>query len=125
MANDTKIGIVLQAGTETHEGLARALHALLYTKELVERGGDVRLVFDGAGTSWLAAMRKQETDAAKGLGRIFEGLKQAGVTYEVCDYCSGAFHVREELQDEPLSGKYMDHPSIGDLVEAGYQIWIL
>lgn len=125
MTTGTKIGIVLQAGTETHEGLARALHALLYTKELVERGREVRLVFDGAGTAWLAAMRKSESDAARGLARIFEGLKQAGVTYEVCDYCSGAFHVREDLQDEPLSGKYMDHPSIADLVDAGFQVWVL
>lgn len=122
---NNKIGIVLHAGTETHEGLARALHALLYTRELVERGGDVRLVFDGAGTSWLAAMKKGETEPAKGLARLFEGLKQSGVIYEVCDYCSGAFDVKQELQDEPLTGKYMDHPSIADLVEAGYQIWIL
>lgn len=125
MAIDRKVAIVLQAGTESHEGLARALHSLLYTKELTERGGEARLVFDGAGTEWLAAIRKGETDTTKQLGQLFDGLKQAGVVYEVCDFCSGAFGVKEELRDEPMSAKYMDHPSVADLVENGYEIWTL
>jgi len=120
-----RIAVILQAGNATHEGLARALHALLYTKELVERGNDARLVFDGAGTAWLADFKRGESEAAKGLGRLFEGLKTQGVAYEVCDYCSGRFGVKEALQGEPMSGKYMDHPSIADLVEDGYQILIL
>jgi hypothetical protein len=34
------------------EGLARALHALLHSRELKEHGPEVVLVFDGAGTEW-------------------------------------------------------------------------
>ena len=44
--------IILQAGTESHEGMARAVHALLYATELKEAGYEVALVFDGAGTEW-------------------------------------------------------------------------
>ena len=47
---DAKIAIILQAGAEGHEGMGRLLHSPLYSKELHERGHDVRLVFDGAGT---------------------------------------------------------------------------
>lgn len=118
-------GVVLHAGAETHEGLARALHALIYSQELSERGHTVKLIFDGAGTEWLAAFRKAETDPAKNLGRMFDGLKAKGIAYEVCDFCSGAFHVRDDLEGEPMSGKYMDHPSIADLVDEGYELLVL
>ena len=120
-----RVAVILHAGTESRDGLARALHSVLYTKELVERGNEARLVFDGAGTAWLAAFKKGETDSTRALGRMFEGLKEQGVVYEVCDFCSGRFGVKEELADEPMSGKYMDHPSIADLVEEGYQAMIL
>ncbi len=124
---ETKIAVILQAGAETHEGRARALHALLYTKELVEEGITARLIFDGAGSEWAAKFIAPETPPEKGLAGIFQGLKDAGVAYEICDYCSGAFHVKEKLQaaDVPLSGQYMSHPSIASLVKEGYQIWIL
>ena len=40
-----KFAIVLQAGKETHEGMARAVHALLYAAELKEKGYEVVLTF--------------------------------------------------------------------------------
>ncbi|MFH1724985.1 MAG: hypothetical protein ABII00_10240 [Elusimicrobiota bacterium] len=47
-----KFLIILQAGTEGHEGMARALHAILYAQELKKGGHEVALMFDGAGTGW-------------------------------------------------------------------------
>ena len=38
------------------------LHSLLYSKELHERGHDVRLVFDGAGTEWAARLHQPDGD---------------------------------------------------------------
>lgn len=122
-----KIAIVLQAGAETHEGLARALHALLYTKELVEEGITARLIFDGAGSEWAAKLIAPESPQEKGLSVLFAGLKSQGVAYDICDYCSGAFHVKDKLQEAgvPLSGQYMNHPSIASMVKDGFQVWIL
>lgn len=125
---DTKVAIILQAGAESHEGMARMYHSLLYTKELRERGGDVRLVFDGAGTEWAARLHQPDGDERlQRLAGLFGELKEDGLTYEVCDYCSGAFGVKEQLQqtEAPLTAQYMDHPSIASLVEEGYRIWIL
>ncbi|MEX2159705.1 MAG: DsrE family protein [Dehalococcoidia bacterium] len=124
---DAKIAIVLQAGSDGHEGLARAFHSLVYAKELREHGADVRLIFDGAGTEWLAQFHRSDSEQVRGLGLLFEQLKGQGVVYEVCDYCAGAFGVKEDLkaQNEPLVAEYMDHPSIAGLVNDGYQIWIL
>lgn len=41
--------VILQAGKESHEGMARAVHAFLYASELKEHGHEVVLVFDDGG----------------------------------------------------------------------------
>jgi|FLYL01.1.fsa_nt_gi predicted peroxiredoxin len=125
--NGNKVAIILQAGAEGHEGMARALHSLVYASELMEQGADVRLVFDGAGTQWLAQFLGAESPEVQGMGGLFGRLKERGLAYEVCDFCSGAFGVKESLQaeGEPLMGEYMDHPSIANVVSQGYQVWIL
>lgn len=61
----TKIRIILQAGTESHEGSARALHSVLYTKELADAGATIRLVFDGAGTGWLARWLRNDGSTSR------------------------------------------------------------
>lgn len=124
---EQKIAIVLQAGSETHEGLARALHALLYAQELTERGVETRLIFDGAGSEWAAKLLAPENQQEEGLADMLTGLADQGLAYEVCDFCSGAFHVKDKLQaaNAPLSGQYMNHPSIASLVVDGFQILTL
>lgn len=124
--HDTKILIVLQAGTETHEGRARALHSVLYARELIEAGATVRLVFDGAGTGWLARWRSEGGSPTRAAS-FFADLVARGVAYEVCDYCAGAFDVKNELVDagETLTGTYMDHPSLAAHVGDGFVVWIL
>lgn len=61
------------------------------------------------------------------LAALFRELTDASVTYEVCDYCSGAFEVRDELLEagELLTGAYMDHPSVAAHVAEGFAVWIL
>ena len=122
----TKILIILQAGTESHEGSARALHSVLYAKELADAGATIRLVFDGAGTGWLARWLRNDGSTSRAAA-VFAELRAAGLAYEVCDYCAGAFDVREDLTNagEALSGAYMDHPSIARHVADGFQVWIL
>lgn len=123
---ETKILIILQAGTETHEGRARALHSVIYATELADAGATVRLLFDGAGTEWLARWAAA-TDSPSRAARLFAGLRDRGVAFEVCDYCAGAFEVRDQLAEagQPLSGGYMDHPSIAAHVADGFAVWIL
>lgn len=123
----SKIAIVLQAGPGSHEGLARAFHSLVYAKELSEQGTEVTVVFDGAATQWLQRFRNGGTAEEKGVGALFDELKGNGLVYEVCDYCAGAFGVKQDLKDlgEPLVAEYMDHPSIASLVADGYQILTL
>lgn len=124
---EKKIAIILQAGAETHEGMARALHSLLYAKELMEQGITARLIFDGAGSEWAAKLVQPGSPQEQGLARLFQGIQAQGVAYEICDYCSGAFQVKDRLKEAgvPLSGQYMNHPSIASLVKDGFEVWIL
>lgn len=122
-----RVAVILQAGPGSHESHARMFHALVYTKELVERGHATRLIFDGAATQWLARWGAPDSDDDRRMGAFFGALKEAGVAYTVCDFCAGAFQVRDALADlrEPLTGEYMDHPSIAGLIEEGYKLLVL
>ena len=117
--------VILQAGRESHEGMARAVHALLYSKELKEHGYEVVLLFDGAGTEWIAEWSKP--DSTDKLAPMYKELREAGVTNVICDFCSNAFQVKKELEDDkvPLTAEYKGHPSIAKWADKGYQIIIL
>lgn len=120
-----KYAIILQAGKESHEGTARAVHALLYAQELHERGHEVVLIFDGAGTEWAEELTNPQSQSP--LHASYEQLKQQGVVEIVCDFCAAAFAVKERLAERkaPLLAEYAGHPSIAKWVEAGYQIIVL
>ena len=119
-----KVAIILQAGPGTHESHARMFHSLVYSKELHEKGHEVRLIFDGASTEWLAKWGNPQEDDDRQMGGFMETLKNAGLVYNVCDFCAGAFGVRDRLktQNEPLVAEYMNHPSIADLISDGFQL---
>lgn len=117
--------VILQAGKETHEGMARAVHALLYSKELKEHGHDVTLMFDGAGTEWIGEWAaSQSTDKLK---PMYEELKASGATQVICDYCATAFKVKENLVKDkvPTTSEYAGHPSIAKWADEGYEIIVL
>ncbi len=119
-----KFLIILQAGTESHEGLARAVHALLYSTELLEKGHKVVLIFDGAGTEWARALR----DPKHKLHARYEKLAEMGVVEEVCDFCAGAFKVKSDLrklEGVPLIGTYEGHPGPTKWIDLGYTVIVL
>ena len=116
--------IILQAGTESHEGLARTVHALMYSKELAESGYEVVLIFDGAGTTWARELRKKDNK----LHSQYTEIARMGITEEICDFCAGAFKVKEALagdKDAALIAAYNGHPSIVKWIEKGYRIIVL
>lgn len=120
-----KYAIILQAGKESHEGMARAVHAFLYAKELKAHGHDVVLVFDGAGTEWIEELSNPESQSK--LKPMYDQLKQAEVLEVICDFCAGAFAVKDRLAQRqvPLTAEYEGHPSIAKWADAGYALIIL
>lgn len=113
-----KTAIVILAGTETHEGLARVLNALEAVKEFKEAGDEVQLIFDGAGVAWVPELEKPDHK----LHGLYEAVRDR--LTGVCDYCAGAFEVHEAVQacGAPLAGDFEGHPSFRDLVASGYQV---
>jgi len=119
-----KYAIILQAGAETNEARARAVHALLYAADLAEHGYDVVLIFDGAGTGWVNKLEKPENP----FHRHYLRIKQLGIVEEICDYCADVHDVKKELskeQERLLVGDYMGHPSISKWADKGYRIIVL
>lgn len=88
-----KILFVLLADKSTHENMARALHALLYSKQASEKGMTTELIFDGGGTEWATKFPKSEH-----LKGLYESLLDKGVIKGVCAFCAKAFHVEDELK---------------------------
>jgi hypothetical protein len=124
-SHGAKILVILQAGTASHEGMARALHAILYTKELKESGYTVSLMFDGAGTEWIGELSNPESTSK--LKPLYDEFRVLGISEIVCDYCSGAFEVKKDLlsRNIGLEGAYGGHPSLAEWADQGYQILIL
>ncbi len=124
-ADSGKYLIILQAGKESHEGMARAVHALLYAQELKEHGHDVLLVFDGAGTEWVEEWTNSKSENK--LKPMYEKLREAGITQVICDFCANAFQVKEKLktQGQELTAEYQGHPSIAKYADQGYQLVVL
>ena len=77
-----KIAIILLAAQDTPEGTERMANALTTTLEFHEAGDAVRLVFDGAGVTWIPRL----TDPAEKYSRLFENVRPA-VT-GACLYCA-------------------------------------
>jgi hypothetical protein len=117
----SKIAIILHAEPGTHESLGRALHALMYTKELHESGHDAQLILDGGGTKWL----EEFTNPDHKLAPLYGELKSKGMITGVCDFCVTAFGGEKQLVvDEGLNlaDDYNGHPSIANLINDGYQV---
>jgi hypothetical protein len=119
-----KYAIILQAGAETNEAKARAVHALLYAADLAEHGYEVVLIFEGAGTGWVNELEKRENPFHQHYVRI----KQLGIVEEICDYCADAHDVKKDMSNEQtrlLTGDYKGHPSLADWAAKGYRIIVL
>ncbi len=115
MAN---IGVVVLADGESPESLGRVVNALLVAREHMDAGDGVTTVFDGAGTKAAASFAEDSHDYHE----LYAAVQ--GTVAGACDYCAGAFGVKEEVENLGITllDEYKGHPSIRTLVEQGYEI---
>lgn len=113
-----KVAIVIFADTETHAQLGRVVNALETAKELSEHDDDVRIVFDGAGTKWVAELSDEDHDAHPLYKAVEDHIDGA------CAFCAEAFGVKNAVQKAgvELLSEYDQHPSLRKLINEGYQI---
>lgn len=121
----TKTAVVLfsdpKSGSE--ESLGRLFNALFLTYDLKERGQEVALIFQGAGTRWAAEVAKADHPASPMFRAVQD--KVAGV----CGGCAQAFGAEEEAKATglPVTGDLqipgLGHViSLGDYLATGYQL---
>lgn len=110
-----KFAIIVHAGPQE---LARALHGLLYAQELHEAGHEVKLLFDGAGTTWVDQFEQPDFK----YGPLYRAVKAKGVIAGVCEYCAGAFQAKDAVQRSglPFLGEVGGHPSLSKLIAEGF-----
>ncbi len=113
-----KVAIIILADTETHGDLGRVVNALESAKEFKEANDDVQVIFDGAGTQWVAQFANPDHRLAGMYNSIAD--KVTGV----CSYCAHAFHVKDEVKASgaKLLAEFEGHPSLRKLVSEGYQV---
>ncbi|MGM0586437.1 MAG: DsrE family protein [Pseudomonadota bacterium] len=109
--------LIVLAGTEARSDLGRVVNALQTAREFDERGDDVEVVFDGAGTQWVPELADEDHD--------YHALYAAVESHvQVCDYCAGVYDVHEEVEETSatLESGFDGHPSVRSLVADGYEI---
>jgi len=113
-----KIAIILLATQDTPEGTGRLANALTTTQEFQEAGDDVRLMFDGAGVTWVPRL----TDPDEKYFRLFETVRP--VVAGACLYCSRAYGAKDAIEQSgvPFVSDFKDHPSVRALVADGFQV---
>lgn len=114
----TKVAIILLAGADTPEGSGRMANALTTTREFHDAGDEVRLIFDGAGVTWVPTL----ADGEHKYHRLFTQVQPA--VAGACLYCSRAYGVKDavEASGVPFLDDFRDHPSIRSLVNDGFQV---
>lgn len=108
-----KVAVVLLAGTEGHENMARVTNALQAAKEFKEACDELELIFDGAGTEWIEELEDEEHDLHEIYLKVSEDTK-------ACSFCASAFDA--DLGEVYQADENDGHPSFRDLVEEGYEV---
>jgi hypothetical protein len=113
-----KAAAIVFADTGSPKGLGRVMNALTTAQEFKDAGDDVLVVFDGAGTKWIAELSRENHK----YHQLFEDVRD--VVGGACSYCAEAFGVKEAVQDGgiELLEDYKGHPSVRTLVNDGYEI---
>ncbi|MFO7544479.1 MAG: hypothetical protein R6W77_03185 [Trueperaceae bacterium] len=113
-----KLAVIVLADTETHADLGRVVNALETVKEFQDAGDDVALVFDGAGTRWVAVL----DDPGHKRHALWSAVK--GSVDGACSFCSVAFGAEEGVRSAGvrLLAEHEGHPSLRAYVVDGYQV---
>lgn len=113
-----KIAIVVLADTTPADGLGRIVNALMAVKEFKDAKADVRLMFTGAGTKWIAELANPKHQ----LHEVYAGVKDrvAGA----CGFCANAFGMTASAREQGfrILEEYGPNMSFLALVKEGYQV---
>ena len=113
-----KVAIVILCEAGTHEALGRVVNALEFAKELQDHDDEVKIIFDGAGTSWIPKLSDEDHKAHP----LYSAVKES--IHGACKFCSKAFGVIDKIQktEIDLLDDYDDHPSLRSFISDDYKV---
>lgn len=113
-----KVAIVILSEVGSHEALGRVVNALEFAKELQDHNDDVKIIFDGAGTTWVPELEDENHNAHP----LYNAVKES--IHGACKFCSKAFGVINEVRktDVELIDDYDGHPSLRTFIINGFKV---
>jgi predicted peroxiredoxin len=115
-----KIAIFLLAGPEAP---CRLVHTFIWALDIAGKGGDAKIVLEGAAPAWLLELR--DTDHTQ--HRLYQRVKGQGLIDAVCKACAIQAKALEVVSEEGL--RLVDdasgHVSLVPYAESGFRIVML
>ena len=114
----SKIAIIILSDTNTMEAMGKVSNAFMMASEAVEMGDELKIIFEGTGSKWIAELEKEDHK----LHPLYKGIKEH-IT-GVCFYCAQVFGAKSQVEKAGLSliSEYKQHPSLRKLVHDGFEI---
>ena len=113
-----KVAVVLLAGSDTPDGTGRMANAFITALEAQDAGDETRVIFDGAGTTWIRVL----ADPEHKYHRLLEKVR--GSVSGACLYYARAYGVVEDVEKAgiPLLDEYKAHSSIRALLADDFHV---
>ena len=95
-------------------------HVLLYALDFEKKGYEVKVVIEGAATSLIAELAKDDAPFAN----LYRQLREKKLLTCICKACSQKMGTLAEAEKQGLKivGDMQGHPSIENFVRDGFQI---
>ena len=113
----SKAAIFLFAGPEMP---CRLVHAIVFARDIEQRGGEATIVLEGAAPQWLLEL----SDPGHKFHAQYARAKEEGLIDVVCKACALQAGTAEIAEREGfhLVGDAMGHVSMAPYIEAGFRI---
>lgn len=100
--------------------MGRAVHSLLYARQLKDGGHDVQVYYDGEGTTWIPRFE----DPAFKYHNLYRGVLDSGLIAGACEFCATAFGAKAAIEETevPFVSDYNGHPDLAKMVADGRTI---
>ncbi len=112
-----QILFVLFAGPEMP---CKLQHVFVFARDVVQKGGDAKIVFEGNSPKWLTELANPQHKMAK----LFDLAKQEGLIAGVCKACATMHNALDaaKAHDLPLLSDAFGHVSLVPFIEQGYAV---
>lgn len=116
--------IIVMTDNQTPADNGRMITALKMANNLVAKGADVEVVFDGKGVNWVPGFAERNESSHKFInhyGHYFDSLRDK---VRVCNMCAKRFDVHEKVStlNFPILGEGTDHADYSDSVMEGASV---